>query len=468
MAEVEALQGNHERKLSDLESNLSQVRSTEALLRNKQMVLHASVKSEKEKVNDIVAGLQLPYPREPNEEQKVEMHCLKSSISQTKAEINSISNLCCPLAERKGALIESIDSMKSSDFFVKMERTRSELLADCAGGPPMVLGRRLSVCTNIGDSPNPSATLEDIIARSEIELQRILSPLSNRTDIERSENRRISDRARQQEEYIQNLITERARKIDSLSRQLLKKRREALNREIIAFAAAGKSLRKDSTAAMTRSGDNDERLCALKAEFDRRKLVRGGRNVIGTASRGLCLGDEHCIYDLNTPRGIHEMKRCHGASFNGGNADRETPLLEERRIQEQRKAVYGDNIDFVGRIQGFHKKLQSLETSQTELRQRYTEAVGNVHKCRLCLGKKEGEETSGSALEEAESKAKEMKLALLILSTKIQSKRTAMRALKRKYQRYQRLMLRRSILANNFFPRERRRMLSNAFGRWRC
>ena len=36
------------------------------------------------------------------------------------------------------------------------------------------------------------------------------------------------------------------------------------------------------------------------------------------------------------------MKLCHDASFNGGNADSETPLLEERRIQEQRKAVYGD------------------------------------------------------------------------------------------------------------------------------
>ena len=161
------------------------------------------------------------------------------------------------------------------------------------------------------------------------------------------------------------------------------------------------------------------------------------------------------------------MKLCHGASFNGGNADRETPLLEERRIQEQRKAVYGDNIHFVGRIQGFHKKLQDLENSQTELRQRYAEAVGNIHKCRLCLGKKEGEETSDSALEEAESKAKEIKLALLNLSTEIQTKRTAMRALKRKYQRYQRLMLRRSILANNFFPRERHRILVDAFGRWR-
>ena len=74
-----------------------------------------------------------------------------------------------------------------------------------------------------------------------------------------------------------------------------------------------------------------------------------------------------------------------------------------------------------------------------------------MHECRLCLGKKEGEETSDSALEEAESKAKEMKLALLNLSTEIQTKRTAMRALKQKYQRYQRLMLRRSILANNFF-----------------
>ena len=405
MAEVEALQGNQERKLSDLESNLNRVRSTEALLRNKQKVLHSSIKSHEHKINSIVDGLQLPYPREPNEEQKVEIHCLKSSISQAKSEINSISNSCCRLAEREGALIESIALMESSNFAEKKKHTRSELLADCTGGPPMVLGRRLSICTNIGDSPNPSATLEDIITRSEIELQRILLPPSNLIDIERRENRRIRDRARQQEEYIQNLIIERARKIDSLSRQLLKKRREALNREIIAFAAAGKSLRKDSTAAIARSCEDVERLCALKVEFDRRKLVRGGRDVIGTASRGLCLGDEHCIYDQNTPTGIHKIKLCHDASFNDGNADRETPLLapllEERRIQEQRKAVYGSNIDFVGRIQGFHKKLQGLETSQTELRQRYAELVGNVHKCRLCLGKKEGEETSDSAPEES-------------------------------------------------------------------
>lgn len=160
------------------------------------------------------------------------------------------------------------------------------------------------------------------------------------------------------------------------------------------------------------------------------------------------------------------MNFYHDASLGDNNSDVENPLLEDRRIQEQRKAAHGDNIDFVGRIQGFPKKLQSLESSQTELRKRYEEAARIVQKKRLGLETKEGEDISVSFFEEAESKVKEMKRALLNLSTEIQTKRTAMKALERKYQRHQRLMLRRSILANNFFPRERHRVLVDAFGRW--
>ena len=206
LAEVEALQGNHERKLSDLQSNLNRVRSTEVLLSNEQKVLHSSIKSQEEKCNDIVAGLQLPYPREPNEEQRAEMHCLKSSISQAKAEINSISNSCYRLAERKGALMESIDSMKSRDFVEKKEHTRSELLADCAGGPPMVLGRALDICSNLGDSPNPSTNLKDIITRSELELQRNALPPSRSIADKIRVDRRILDRASLQKDYIASMI----------------------------------------------------------------------------------------------------------------------------------------------------------------------------------------------------------------------------------------------------------------------
>ena len=71
------------------------------------------------------------------------------------------------------------------------------------------------------------------------------------------------------------------------------------------------------------------------------------------------------------------------------------------------------------------------------------------------------------SLEEAESKTKQMKHALLNLSSEMQSKRAAMRSLERKYLRTQRLMLRRSILSKSFFSRERHRLLLDAFERWK-
>ena len=463
IAEVGALQGNHERKLSDLKSDLEQIIANEVALGTKQKALQSSIQAHEQRSNDIVAGLEIPYPREPNEEQKAEMHHLKSSIGQSKHDVDFISNARDRLAERKEALMERIALMKRGKFIEKMDCTRSELLANCPQGPPMVLGRQLSSCNNLGDSPDPSATAKGIIIRSELELERFSLAPSHFIAVKSRLDRRKHDQARQQEEYVQHLITDRAKKIASLSRQLMKKRREALNKEIVAFAASGKSLRTASGAARTSRCDNDERLFSSKAGFDRRKLDRDGCDIVGSASRGLCLGDEHCMYDLNAPTGIHKLQLCHDISGDGSS----DPSLENRHIQEQRKAAYGDNIDFIGRIQGFRKKLHCLEATQSELRQRYAKGIDIMHKRNIGLGKDEGHEMSFSALEESESTAKEMKLALLNLSTEIQTKRAAMRALERKHQRYQRLLLRRSILANNFFPLERRRMLVNAFGAWK-
>lgn len=126
----------------------------------------------------------------------------------------------------------------------------------------MVLGREMGICNNLGDSPNPSAILKDVITRSELELQRFALPPSHFIAVKRRVDRRISDKTRLEEEYIENLISDRARKIESLSRQLLKKRRETLNKEIVAFVNSGKSLRKVSSAEITSDCDNDERLCA--------------------------------------------------------------------------------------------------------------------------------------------------------------------------------------------------------------
>lgn len=467
---VEALQVSRERKLSDLEVDLGQVVAKEAALDAKEKSLQSSLESHEQKINSIVAGLQVPYPREPNAEQRVEMHCLKSSISKAKRGVDSVSIERDWLAKRKTALIESIHSMKSDDFIEEIQRKRREILINGPKDPPMVIGRRLDSCDNLGESPNPSAMLKDVITRSKLELQRNALPSLRSMAVKRRENRRIRDRSKAQEDCIQNLISDRAGEIKSLSRQLWKKRREALNKDLVAFSAAGKSLRKVSSVSLTRGGDNDHRLVASMADFDRRKLARDARDFIDLAPRGSCLGDEHCIYDLNAPSGIHKMICCHRVGFDDDDdsSDSETSLLEERRIQGQRKAAYGDNIDFVGRIQGFRKKLQVLESSQTELRQQYAEAVDIVHKRRRGLETKEGGEITAKALEEAENRTKELKRALLNLSAEIQTKHTAMWALTQKYHRYQRLMLRRSMLSNDhFFPRERHRTIMDAFGRWR-
>ena len=118
--------------------------------------------------------------------------------------------------------------------------------------------------------------------------------------------------------------------------------------------------------------------------------------------------------------------------------------MRDRLDQDQRKAAYDDTMDFIGRIQGFRKNLASLEAARTELRGRYAAAV----------------EANFDSVMNA------TKQSLLNLSEEIKAKRNAKQALERKYRRAQRLMLRRSILAKEFFPRERNETLAESLRRW--
>jgi len=279
--------------------------------------------------------------------------------------------------------------------------------------------------------------------------------------------RRHRNKKREEEMRLQDLITERARMVESLSSQLSKKKHEALKNEIVAFPVTGNKLRKTPRSAATkRLSINEEQLHASIANFDRRKLLHArSSNRMQFASRGLLLGDEHCIYDLNVPIGVHKMQLCHGAVSENICSDLDPSMLDRRR-QEQRKAAYNDSVDLLGRIQGFRKKLQSLEAARTELRGRYAEAVGCEHRL-ISATKDEAAQASSLNSEEAQRKVHETKRALRNLGDEIQSKKNAMEALERKYIRGQNLMLRRSILTNRFFCQERRRVLLNGLDRWK-
>ena len=415
-------------------------------------------------INEISAGLQVPYPREPNEQQKIEIHQLKSRIAEAKQDIHRTSNALYTLDTKKGAQTDSIVLMRRRRLGEKAECSKRILLTEFPDSPPMVLGQELGSCSNLGDIQNPSKFLDAVVASSELELQRNALPSRQSIVIKRGTNRRKRDQTRRNVQHIEDMIADRAKEIESLSRQLWKKRREVLMKDIIAFTASGRILRTTPDKSLEKN--IVEGLGASMKRFDQRKLTENDR--IGLATRGLCLGDDHCIYHLNEPIGIHKMSFCHDKSMDESNASDLDPLMEDRRSQEERKAAHDDNIDFVGRIQGYRKKLRALESTQAQLRERYAEAVDSLHTQRALFAIKEGaEQMSTLSLEEAESKTKEIKHALLNLSSEIQSKKAAMRSLERKYLRAQRLMLRRSILSKSFFSRERHRLLLDAFERWK-
>jgi len=332
----------------------------------------------------------------------------------------------------------------------------------------MVLGRGLGHCTTLGEAGNVSEKLNMIIARSELELKRRALSLRHAIGAERLTMRHHRNQKRQEEMRLQNLIIERARMIQSLSSQVSKKNHEALKNEIIAFSVAGNELREARRGAATkRLNIDEEQLHTSMANFDRRKLLHAkSSDGMQYASRGLLLGDEHCICDLNVPIGVHKMQLCHGAVSEDNCSDLDDPSMLDRRRQEQRKAAYNDSVDLLGRIQGFRKKLQSLEAARTELRGRYAEAVDSKHRL-ISATKDEAAQASSLSSEEAQRKVNETRRALRILGDEIQSKKNAMEALERKHYRAQNLMLRRSILANRFFRQERYRVLLNGFDRWK-
>ena len=438
LAEVGATKGRYLDKLSSLESSIQQNSAKEEELVNKRKFLQLSITLYEHKIQCILAGLEIPYHREPNATQKEDLHPLQSGIAQAKRDIDRVSTTLDILSKQTHMLKECVLSMRSSGVIETIECAEKALLSQLSSGPPMVLGRELDRCSNLGDNPNPSAMMDTIIARSELEIQRngLASPQTNRTK-RRSEQNHL-DIACRQEDYLQELITSRGREAEALRNALIKKKRAALTREII----AGRRLREAATS-LPRNND-DYHLRISIADFDRRKLARLESDRIVPAQRDLLVGDEHCIYDLQTPIRIHQMRLCHGMSSEDCTADLEYHSLRDRLDQDQRKAAYDDTMDFIGRIQGFRKKLASLEAARTELRGRYAAAVEA----------------------KVDSEMNAAKQYLLEISEEIEAKRNAQQALERKYRRAQRLMLRRSILAKDFFPRERNGTLAEFLRRW--
>ena len=434
LAEVGATKGRYLDKLSSLESSIQQNSAKEEELVNKRKFLQLSITLYEHKIQCILAGLEIPYHREPNATQKEDLHQLKSGIAQAKRDIDRVSTTLDILSKQTHMLKECVLSMRSSGVIETIECAEKALLSQLSSGPPMVLGRELNKCGNLGNNPNPSALMETIIACSELALQRdgLISRQNDRT--KRRSERGERDIASRQEDYLQDLITSRAREVEALRNAVAKKKRAALNKAI----AAGRSLRK---AARVPRAIDDERLGTSIADCDGRKLDPSESDCIAPAQRGLLVGDEHCIYDSNIPNGIHQMRLCHGMSSEDCTSDLD---LRDRHDQEQRKAAFHDTIDFIGRIQGFRKKLASLEATRTELRGRYAAAVEA----------------------KADSEMNAAKQSLLEISEEIKAKRNAKQALERKYRRAQRLMLRRSILAKEFFPRERNGRLEVSLRRW--
>ena len=437
LAEVGATKGRYLDKLSSLKSSIRQNSAKEEELVNKRKFLLLSIELYERKIQCILAELELPYHREPNATQKEDLNQLKSGIAQAKRDIDRVSTALNILSEQNHNSEKCVASMRSSDVIERVKFTEEDLLSQLSSGPLMVLGRELDECSNLGDTPNPSATMDEIIDRSELELQRngLASQLTDRT--KKRSGRGARDVARRQENYLQALITSRARELEALRNAVKSKKRRALNKEI----AAGRRLRE---AATSLPRTIDVHLSISIADFDRRKLARLESDRIAPARRSLLVGDKHCIYDSDFSNGIHKMRLCHGTSSKDCTSDPEYHSIGDRLSQEQRKAAYDDIIDFIGRIQGFRKKLVSLEAARSELRGCYAAAVKSA----------------------AASKMNAAEQSLLEIGKEIQAKRNAMQALERKYRRAQRLMLRRSLLAKEFFPRERNRTLEECLQRW--
>mmetsp|Transcript_24323 Transcript_24323/g.69923 ORF Transcript_24323/g.69923 Transcript_24323/m.69923 type:complete len:430 (-) Transcript_24323:317-1606(-) len=401
---------------------------------------------------------------------KDELHQLKASTAKARRDIDRISTALDILPKQKQILTVCIASMRSSGIIEKVECAEKELLTKVSACPPMVLGRELDKCSNLGSNPNPSAMMITIIARSELELQRNGLVSLQVDKAKRRTERHRQDLARRQEEHLEDLIKTRARKVDALANAVSKQRRLAMNNEIISFFAAGDRLRK--TASLTKNID-DDRLQDSRTDFDRRKLIQTDSERIPLAQRGLLVGDEHCIYDLKTPSGIQHIKLCHGTASEDRHSDLEHLSMKDR-LDHERKAAYDDSIDFIGRIQGFRKKLRSLESSRCELRGHCAATVESLHEHKAVAEK---DESSGNDRGRQTNQMKTSaslpsnlaivsKQCLLNISEEIQTTRNAMRALERKHRRAQRMMLRRSVLGNNFFPRERNRTLMECRRRW--
>ena len=438
LAEIGATKGRYLDKLASLESSIRQNSAKEEELAIKQSFLQLSIELYERIIQRILAQLEIPYHREPNAKEKEDLHQLKSGIAKAKRDIDRASATLDLLSKQKQMLKECVASMRSGGVIENIECSEKALLSQLSSCPPMVLGRELDQCSNLGDNPTSSAMMGAIIARSELELQRngLASPQTDRT--KRKSERSHRDIARRQEDYLQDLITHRVREVEALRNALTKKKHAALNKENI----AGRSLREAATS-LPRTIDDDQLRISI-ADFDRRKLVRSESDRIAPARRGLLEGDEHCIYDSNSPNGIHQMRLCHGTSSDDSTSDSKCHSMRDRLDQDQRKAAYDDTMDFIGRIQGFRKNLASLEAARTELRGRYAAAV----------------EANFDSVMNA------TKQSLLNLSEEIKAKRNAKQALERKYRRAQRLMLRRSILAKEFFPRERNETLAESLRRW--
>jgi len=155
----------------------------EITIKQERLRLHIALYEQK--VKTILAGLKIPYSREPNEEQKIELHRLKCSIGKVKRDLDRGSSSLDSLARQKTMLSKSIASMKASNFVKRSECIESVLLAKCSNGPPMVLGRGLGHCTTLGEAGNASAKLNMILARSELELERRALPLRHTIGAER-------------------------------------------------------------------------------------------------------------------------------------------------------------------------------------------------------------------------------------------------------------------------------------------
>ena len=168
LAEVGATKGRYRDKVSSLESRIRQNSAKEEKLNNKRKFLQLSIELYERQIQCILAELEIPYHREPNATQKEDLHQLKSGIAQAKRDIDRVSATLDILSKQQHILKECVASMRSSGVIEKVESTEEDLLNQLSSGPPMVLGRELDRCSNLGDNPNPSAMMDTIIARSEL------------------------------------------------------------------------------------------------------------------------------------------------------------------------------------------------------------------------------------------------------------------------------------------------------------